>query len=38
VAVTVEGNQAHYLARVMRLGEAIIVILCDDSPGSGRRE
>jgi 16S rRNA (uracil1498-N3)-methyltransferase len=44
--VTVEGNQAHYLARVMRAGERDIVILCDDVTGEwaaevaslGRRE
>ena len=32
-AVTVEGNQAHYLAKVMRLGEGDIAILCDDVTG-----
>lgn len=32
-AVTVEGNQAHYLGRVMRAGEGDIVILCDDITG-----
>ena len=32
-AVTVEGNQAHYLARVMRLSEGDIAILCDDITG-----
>jgi len=32
-AVTVEGNQAHYLAKVMRLGEGDAVILCDDATG-----
>ena len=31
--VTVEGNQAHYLARVMRLGEGDIALLCDDITG-----
>jgi 16S rRNA (uracil1498-N3)-methyltransferase len=31
--VTVEGNQAHYLARVMRVGEGEIVVLCDDVTG-----
>ena len=44
--VTVEGNQAHYLARVMRADEGDIVILCDDITGEwatrivsvGRRE
>ena len=33
VAVTVEANQAHYLAKVMRLGEGDTVILCDDASG-----
>ncbi len=32
-AVRIEGNQAHYLARVMRVGEGDIVILCDDVTG-----
>src|SRR6478735_3888048 len=32
-AVAVEGNQAHYLARVMRVGEGDIAILCDDMTG-----
>jgi 16S rRNA (uracil1498-N3)-methyltransferase len=32
-AVTVEGNQAHYLAKVMRLAEGDAVILCDDVTG-----
>ena len=32
-AVTVEGNQAHYLARVMRVGQGDAVILCDDLTG-----
>lgn len=31
--VTVEGNQAHYLAKVMRLGEGDVAILCDDLTG-----
>lgn len=31
--VRIEGNQAHYLARVMRVGEGDIVILCDDVTG-----
>ena len=31
--VTVDGNQANYLARVMRLGEGDAVILCDDLTG-----
>lgn len=32
-AVAIDGNQAHYLARVMRLGEGDVVILCDDLTG-----
>ncbi|HEY6815396.1 MAG TPA: 16S rRNA (uracil(1498)-N(3))-methyltransferase [Croceibacterium sp.] len=32
-AVPVDGNQAHYLARVMRVVEGDIVILCDDITG-----
>jgi len=32
-AVAVEGNQAHYLAKVMRVGEGDAVILCDDLTG-----
>lgn len=31
--VTVEGNQAHYLAKVMRMGEGDAVVLCDDLTG-----
>jgi 16S rRNA (uracil1498-N3)-methyltransferase len=31
--VTVEGNQAHYLARVMRVSPGDAVILCDDASG-----
>jgi 16S rRNA (uracil1498-N3)-methyltransferase len=31
--VTVEGNQAHYLANVMRLGEGDAAVLCDDLTG-----
>ena len=31
--VTVEGNQAHYLAKVMRLGAGDVAILCDDVTG-----
>jgi 16S rRNA (uracil1498-N3)-methyltransferase len=31
--VTVEGNPAHYLAKVMRLAEGDAVILCDDATG-----
>lgn len=44
--VSVEGNQAHYLAKVMRVGEGDAVVLCDDATGewaarvvsSGKRE
>lgn len=32
-AVRIEGNPAHYLARVMRVGTGDIVILCDDVTG-----
>jgi 16S rRNA (uracil1498-N3)-methyltransferase len=32
-AVTVEGNQAHYLAKVMRVAEGDAVVLCDDMTG-----
>lgn len=32
-AVTVEGSQAHYLAKVMRAGAGDAVILCDDVTG-----
>lgn len=32
-AVSVEGNQAHYLAKVMRIAEGDAVILCDDITG-----
>jgi 16S rRNA (uracil1498-N3)-methyltransferase len=32
-AVAVEGNQAHYLSRVMRAAAGDIVILCDDITG-----
>lgn len=31
--VVITGNQAHYLARVMRVGEGDTVILCDDVTG-----
>ena len=31
--IAIEGNQAHYLSRVMRVGEGDIVILCDDVTG-----
>jgi len=36
--VAVEGNQAHYLLRVMRLGEGDAVILCDDETGEWAAE
>jgi 16S rRNA (uracil1498-N3)-methyltransferase len=32
-ALEVEGNQAHYLARVMRAAHGDVVILCDDITG-----
>lgn len=32
-AVTLEGNQAHYLAKVMRVAEGDVAILCDDVTG-----
>jgi 16S rRNA (uracil1498-N3)-methyltransferase len=32
-ALMVEGNQAHYLAKVMRVAEGDAVILCDDVTG-----
>jgi 16S rRNA (uracil1498-N3)-methyltransferase len=32
-AVAVEGNQAHYLAKVMRVGEGDAVVLCDNVTG-----
>ncbi len=32
-AITLEGNQAHYLSRVMRAGEGDAVILCDNRTG-----
>jgi len=31
--VRIEGNQAHYLSRVMRVGPGSVVILCDDLTG-----
>lgn len=31
--VAIEGNQAHYLSRVMRAGPGDAVILCDDATG-----
>ena len=37
-AVRIEGNQAHYLARVMRAGAGDIVILCDDATGEWAAE
>jgi len=33
VRVKLEGNPAHYLVRVMRVGEGDAVILCDDATG-----
>lgn len=33
VAVTVEGNQAHYLTKVMRVAAGDAVVLCDDDTG-----
>jgi 16S rRNA (uracil1498-N3)-methyltransferase len=36
--VTVAGNQAHYLAKVMRAGEGDAVILCDDVTGEWAAE
>lgn len=33
VAVAIEGGQAHYLSRVMRIGEGDTVVLCDDATG-----
>lgn len=33
VAVAIEGPQAHYLSRVMRVGEGDPVVLCDDITG-----
>lgn len=32
-AVTIEGNQAHYLGKVMRIAPGATVILCDDVTG-----
>ena len=36
--VTIEGNQAHYLTRVMRVAPGDAVILCDDVTGEGAAE
>lgn len=33
VAVTIDGGQAHYLSRVMRIGAGDAVVLCDDATG-----
>ena len=33
MALTIEGPQAHYLSRVMRVGQGDAVILCDDATG-----
>jgi len=32
-SVGIDGPQAHYLSRVMRVGEGTVVILCDDMTG-----
>ncbi|MEO6387017.1 MAG: 16S rRNA (uracil(1498)-N(3))-methyltransferase [Croceibacterium sp.] len=32
-AITVEGNPAHYLAKVMRVAQGDAVVLCDDETG-----
>lgn len=32
-SVTIEGNQAHYLAKVMRVAECDAIVLCDDLTG-----
>lgn len=36
--VAIDGNQAHYLLRVMRLGEGDAVVLCDDATGEWAAE
>ena len=36
--VQIEGNQAHYLGKVMRVGAGDTVILCDDSTGEWTAE
>ena len=33
VAVAIDGGQAHYLSRVMRIGVGDAVVLCDDATG-----
>ena len=33
LTIAIEGNQANYLARVMRVGEGQTVIVCDDETG-----
>lgn len=33
IPVSISGNQAHYLARVMRVSEGDAIILCDDQTG-----
>lgn len=38
VPVNIEGNQAHYLARVMRVAPGDTVILCDDVTGEWAAE
>ena len=35
--VPVEGNQAHYLTKVMRVAPGDAVVLCDDRRASGRQ-
>ena len=37
-SVTVEGNQAHYLSKVMRVAPGDAVILCDDMTGEWAAE
>src|SRR5690606_28413013 len=37
-AVRIEGNQAHYLVRVMRAGVGDVVVLCDDATGEWAAE
>jgi 16S rRNA (uracil1498-N3)-methyltransferase len=37
-AVTLEGGQAHYLLRVMRVAEGDAVVLCDDETGEWAAE
>jgi 16S rRNA (uracil1498-N3)-methyltransferase len=37
-SVVIEGNQAHYLAKVMRLAAGGVAILCDDATGEWAAE